>query len=211
MSLNIKILFFLFFYGATTVLGQEKVESTEETFNDDPETVFFNLELFNSIGIGDHSLARDYNIGIGFGFDFNWFVLKEVTIGTHFSVFQNAVKNNANTGNIQNTTVYLFGLDVGYYYEIDQDWNLHATAGIGSIMNTHRAPEDKFAESGTSYWVQLQVAHRFNKTLAIYFKLQPRWDKHNIEVPEHLKNYFNNKIFLIPGVGIRINLQNPGG
>lgn len=191
--------------------SQEKAGSTEKALPDDPETVFFNLELFNSIGIGDHVLARDYNIGIGFGFDFNWFVLQEFTIGTHFSVFQNGVKNPENTGNIRNTNVYLFGLDLGYYYAFDQHWNLHATAGIGSINYTHRAPEDKFTESGTSYWVQVQVAHRFNKTLAVYFKLQPRWDKFNIEVPEHLNNYFNNNIFLNPGLGLRINLQNPGG
>src|SRR5690606_26356057 len=211
MSLNIKILFFIFFCGIITVWSQEKAGGTEEALYDDPETVFFNLELFNSIGIGDHVLARNYNIGIGFGFDFNWVVLQEFTLGTHFSVFQSGVKNPENTGNIQNTNVYLFGLDLGYYYAFDQHWNLHATAGIGSINYTHRAPEDKFTESGTSYWVQVQVAHRFNKTLAVYFKLQPRWDKLNIEVPEQLNNYFNNNLFLNPGLGLRINLQNPGG
>ncbi len=211
MSLNIKVLIFLLFCSVNVVRAQEKAENTKKEFNDDPETVFFNFELFNSIGVGNHSLARDYNPGIGFGFDFNWFVLQEVTIGTHFSVFGNSVKNPENTGNIQNTNVYLFGVDAGYYYELDQHWNIHATVGIGRINYMHRAPEDNFTESGTSYWLQFQVAHRFNKTIAIYFKIQPRWDNLNIIAPEPLNNYFNSLIFLNPGLGFRINFHNPGG
>lgn len=211
MSLSIKIWIFLVLCSLNIVRAQEKAESTKEDFNDDPETVFFNVELFNSVGVGNHILANDYKPGIGFGFDFNWFVLQEVTIGAHFSVFNTGVKNFENTGNIDNTSVSLYGVAAGYYYELTQHWNIHATAGIGKNIYTHRAPEDEFTELGTSYWLQVQVAHRFNKTIAIYFKLQPRWDKLNIKAPVHLNNYFNNLIYVNPGVGLRINLHNPGG
>lgn len=211
MSLNIKILIFCLFCGLNLARAQEDAESTEAVFNDDPETVFFNFELLSSLGVGNHSFARDYHPGIGYGIDFNWFVLPKITIGAHYSAFESKVKNPENTGNIQNTSVYLFGVNAGYYYELDQHWNIHATAGIGTIHYWHQTPEDNFTEVGNSYWLQFQVAYRFNKTLAVYFKIQPRWDNLNIQAPEHLNNYFNNLIFLNPGVGFRINFHNPGG
>lgn len=211
MSLNIKILIFLLFCGVSIVRAQEKVESTEEDFNADPETVFFNFELFRPLVIGNSSLARDYNTTLGFAFDFNWFVLQELTIGTYFSVFGSNGVNHARIGNIQTTTGYLFGVDAGYYYEFDRHWNIHATVGIGKINYRNSAPEDKFSELGNSYWLQVHVAHRFNKTIALYFKMAPRIDKLEIKAPESMDNFFNNHLFLNPGFGLRINLHNPGG
>lgn len=190
---------------------REEQEIFEEEVKADPETVFFNLELFRPVAIGNYSLAKDYNMGVGVALDFNWFVLPELTLGTHASVTGGSVKNTRRIGNIQSTTIYLFGVDIGYYHAFDEEWNIHASTGLGVIDYRHSAPEDKFSEPGNAYWVQLQVGYRINRTIAFYFKLQPRYDKLKITAPPSIERYINNQIMINAGLGFRINLQNPGG
>lgn len=210
MSLNIK-LFFLVLLSSITICNAQDTSVENDDFNDDPETVFFNFEIFRPVGMGDSFLARDYNTGAGFAFDFNWFFVPNFTVGTHFNIFRGSVENQSAVGNIQSTTVAMFGLTAGYYYEVDQHWNVHATTGFGTLNYRNTAPEDKFSEQGTSYWVQVQVAYRFNKTVAVYFKMEPRLDKLKIVAPPGLDQYFNRHFMLNPGFGLRINFHNPGG
>jgi hypothetical protein len=210
MPLNTK-LFFLLLFSAITICNAQETIVENDDFNDDPETVFFNFEIFRPVGIGDSFLARDYNIGAGFAFDFNWFFVPNFTVGTHFNIFRSSVENQSAVGNIQSTSVAMFGLTAGYYYEVDQHWNVHATAGFGTLNYRNTAPEDKFSEPGTSYWVQVQVAYRFNKTVAVYFKMEPRLDKLEIQAPPGLDQYFNRHFMLNPGLGLRLNFHNPGG
>lgn len=210
MSSNIKALLVILLLPLVSGWAQE-VENEEEGFTSDPETVFFNLEVFRPVGLGSSSFARDYSLTPGFAFDFNYFVLPEFTIGTHFSVFGSSVENPQRIGNISNTMIYLFGVDVGYYYQFDRHWNIHATTGIGSVQYTSEAPEDRFHEQGVAYWFQVQVGYRFNKTVGVYFKMNPRLDKLRIQTPQHLDDYFNRHLYINPGFGLRLNLQNPGG
>lgn len=214
MSLNTKIFLFLLVANFSFLQGQEiageQVENEEEV-KADPETVFFNLELFRPVAIGNYALARDYFMGLGVALDFNWFVLQEFTLGTHASITGGYVKDPTRIGNIESTTIYLVGLDIGYYHAFDDVWNIHATAGLGVIDYRHRAPEDKFSEPGNSYWTQVQVGYRVNRTVAFYFKLQPRYDKLNIAAPPSVDRYINNQVMINTGIGFKINLQNPGG
>ena len=183
----------------------------EQEIKSDPETVFFNFEVFRPIPFGDNSLAMDYSMGPGVAFDFNWFATPELTFGTHASITGGSVDDISRIGNIEKTTIYLFGLDVGYYHAFDEEWNVHATAGLGALDYHHSAPEDKFSESGTSYWVQVQVGYRINRTIAVYFKMQPRYDRLNIAAPASIERYINNQLMINSGIGFRVNLQNPGG
>lgn len=211
MYLNFKPLIIILILSFVTICNGQEVAGNGDDFNDDPETVFFNFEIFRPVAIGNSFLARDYNIGAGFAFNFNWFVTQEFTIGAHFDVFGSNVENKLAVGNILSTKTYMLGVTAGYYYQLDTYWNIHATVGIGSVNYRNQAPEDKFSEPGTAYWSQVQVGYRFNKTVAVYFKMGPRWDRLSIKAPPGLDNYFNHHTMLNPGFGLRINLHNPGG
>lgn len=211
MSSNTNLILIVFILCSVTLCNAQEATVEDDDFNDDPETVFFNFELFRPVAIGNSFLAKDFNPGGGFAFDFNWFVLPQFTIGTHTNVFRSSVKNPAAVGNIQRTSVAMFGLTAGYYYEVDRHWNIHATAGFGTLNYRNTAPEDKFSEPGNTYWAQVQVAYRFNKTVAVYFKMEPRVDKLEIETPPGLEQYFNRQYMLNPGFGLRLNFHNPGG
>lgn len=206
--MNTRITFVIFLLAVFTCCGQEVADAD---FNDDPETVFFNLEVFRPVGVGDSFLARDYNLGAGFAFDFNWFIIPNFTIGTQLNIFRGNVVNQSSIGNISSSSIRMAGFTTGYYYEIDRHWNIYASAGIGALKYRNRAPEDKFSERGTSYWSQVQVGYRFNKTAAVYFKMSPRYDRLRIESPAGMQGYFNRHFMLIPGFGVRLNLHNPGG
>ncbi|QCY69569.1 hypothetical protein FHG64_09275 [Antarcticibacterium flavum] len=143
IALNIKLLFLLLFCGITFCNAQE-IPGGNDDFNDDPETVFFNLEIFRPVGIGNSFLAKDYNDGAGLAFDFNWFFLPQFTLGTHINIFGSSVKNQSAVGNIQKTSVSIFGLTAGYYHEMDRHWNLHATAGFGALNYRNTAPRISF-------------------------------------------------------------------
>lgn len=99
----------------------------------------------------------------------------------------------------------------GYYHEFDPAWNIHVTAGIGRAEYVNKAYNGHFSETGPSYWFQIHVGHRFNKTVAIYFKAGPRHDKLNIDAPQSIDKFINNQLLLNMGMGLRINLHNPGG
>ena len=216
MSLKFKSFFLILFVvsnfcyiHAQEVPSQD--ESIEDEFEVNPETVFFNLEIFRPVAIGNYALAKDYTMSPGVAFDFNWFALPELTLGTHISITGGTVNDPSRIGNISNTTIYLLGIDIGYYYAFDKEWNIHASAGYGILDYRHSAPQDKFSEQGNSFWLQVQLGYRINRTIAVYFKLQPRYDKLNIAAPSSIDRYINNQIIINPGLGFRINLQNPGG
>lgn len=213
MFLNIRLFILLLLVNLSLVHGQEvvgdQVPGVEKTA--DPETVFFNIEIFRPVAIGNYSWSKAYHTGGGIALDFNWFALPEFTVGTHASISGGSVKDPSRIGNIQRTTIYLLGLDMGYYHAFDQAWNIHASAGVGGLRDRHTAAEDKFTEAGYAYWVQVQVGYRINRTIGCYFKLQPRYDKLGITAPPSIERYINNRIMINTGIGFRINLQNPGG
>ncbi|MDT0675328.1 hypothetical protein [Autumnicola musiva] len=209
MSLNIKLTITGIFIYAFC-FAQNDTLPANQYIAEDPETVFFHAEFFRPVSIND-SFWGEYNTYGGFALDFNWFVIPELTLGTHYSVFGGRVENRENTGNISGTTTNLLGINVGYYHAFNRELSLHTTAGLGVVYYTNRAPEDKFTEEGDATWLQSELAFRFDRTMAVYVKAATRWDRMDIKAPRELEDYFNKHSLLILGFGLRIHFQNPGG
>lgn len=209
MNLNIRLFILLFlFTGIISAQDEEEVDDTR--FTDDPETVFFNVELYYPVNLGN-SVYTDYDFDPGYAIDFNWFFKPEFTLGARLAVHRGYPNNVSETGNIDRGTFHLIGIDFGYYKAFSRKWNFSSRVGIGLNSAVYVAPEDKFSEDGGKVWVNAEIAHRLDKTIAFFFKTGLDHDFWNIETSEAKDSYFNHHFLLNAGIGIRINLQNPGG
>lgn len=208
MISNTRLLFLLLLISGFTNAQDENIP--ENQYSDDPETVFFNLEFYCPMAIGN-SAYSEYSFDPGYALDFNWFVMPEFTLGARLSVHRGFPEDRSKTGNINRSTFHLLGLDAGYYQALTREWNIHYKAGIGLITNVYQAPEDKFSEDGGKLWISSEVTKRLNRTLGIFLRTGFDFDFNNIETSANKKSYFNNNFLFNLGAGIRINLQNPGG
>ncbi|WP_156101221.1 hypothetical protein [Salegentibacter sp. Hel_I_6] len=177
----------------------------------DPETVFFVGEFFRGYSV-NNSIWENYS-QLGFGLDFNWFVLPYLTIGGQYSVGKANLKEGqiSNTGPVNRITTHYLGLHLGYYHAFNREWNLHSQAGFGEVHNVNHAPDSRFTEDGNSLMLQSALGYRFDKTATIFLKATLRWDRMDIEAPPALDDYFNKHSLLLIGFGVRLHLQNPNG
>lgn len=150
---------------------------------------------------------------LGFGLDFNWFVLPFLTIGGQYNLTAGNLKEDqiSNTGSVNKITTHYLGLHLGYYHAFNREWSLHSLAGFGEVHNVNRAPDSRFTEDGNSLMLRSELGYRFDKTAAIFIKATLRWDKMEIETPQVLDDYFNKHSLLLVGFGVRLHLQNPDG
>ena len=208
MNLNIRpILIFLFFTG---FLSAQEEEPPANQYSEDPETVFFNIELYYPLNIGN-SVYSNYDFDPGYAMDFNWFFKPEFTLGARLAVHRAYPEDISETGNIERGTFHLLGVDFGYYKAFNQKWNLHTKAGVGLTSAVYVAPEDKFSEDGAKAWLSAEIANRIDRTFAIFLKTGIDYDFSNIETSTAKNSYFNHHFLLNVGIGIRFNFQNPGG
>lgn len=177
----------------------------------DPETVFFVGEFFRGYSVNNSSW-ENYS-QLGFGVDFNWFVLPFLTIGGQYSLMGGNLKREdiSNTGAVKGVTTHYIGLHLGYYHAFNKEWNLHSLAGFGTVHNGNRAPDSRFTEDGNSLMLQSAIGYRFDRTATIFLKATLRWDRMDIETPQVLNDYFNKHSLLLIGFGVRLHLQNPNG
>ena len=208
MILNIR--FLVFFLCVSGFLYSQEEELPENQYSEDPETVFFNAELYYPVNLGN-SVYSNYDFDPGYAIDFNWFFQPELTLGARFAVHRGFPNDISETGNIERGTFHLIGIDFGYYKTFSRKWNLHTRAGIGIITGVYVAPEDKFSEDGGKVWVSSEIAYRLDKTIAFFFKTGLDHDFWNIDTSDAKDSYFNHHFLFNAGIGIRIHLQNPGG
>ena len=177
----------------------------------DPETVFFVGEFFRGYSVNNSSW-ENYS-QLGFGLDFNWFVLPFLTIGGEYSLMGGNLKGEDinNTGAVKGITSHYLGLHLGYYHAFNKEWNLHTLAGFGEVNNVNRAPDSRFTENGNSLMLRSELGYRFDKTGAIFIKATLRWDRMDIDTPPTLHDYINKHSLLLLGFGVRLHLQNPNG
>lgn len=210
-----KILVILLFV-PTMCIGQE--EQAVDTFDmnnydqNDPETVFFNFGLFKPFALGNNSFNEAYRNGnVGLEFDFNWMVVSGFTLGAKIDVFKADVQDQTTIGAINDTRVTNYSFHLGYYKAFSREWNLHSTIGVGHVGHRNTSNDDIFREYGWNLYLQEEVNYRFNQYFGLYAKLQFRTDFMDIETVPEQDNYLNNQLSIVPGVGVRINLNNPGG
>ncbi|WP_282016924.1 hypothetical protein [Salegentibacter mishustinae] len=177
----------------------------------DPETVFFVGEFFRGYSVNNSSW-ENYS-QLGFGLDFNWFVLPFLTLGGQYNLTTSNLKEGriSNTGPVNKITTHYLGVHVGYYHAFNKEWNLHSTAGFGNVQNVNKAPDSHFTEDGNSLILQSALGYRYDRTAAIFLKATVRRDVMDIETPPALDSYFNKHTLLMIGFGVRIHLQNPNG
>jgi hypothetical protein len=175
----------------------------------DPETEFFVGEFFRGYSVNNSSW-ENYS-QLGFGLDFNWFVLPFLSIGGQYSMMGANLNESqiSNTGPVNKITTHYLGLHLGYYHALNREWNLHSLAGFGEVHNVNRAPDSRFTEDGNSLMLQSALGYRFDKTASIFLKATLRWDRMEIETPQVLNDYFNKHSLLLIGFGVRLHLQNP--
>lgn len=177
----------------------------------DPETVFFVGEFFRGYNVNNSSW-ENYS-QLGFGLDFNWFVLPFLTVGGQYNVTAANLQEGqiSNTGTVNKITTHYLGVHLGYYHAFNKEWNLHSLAGFGKVNNVNRTPDSRFTEEGNSLILQSSLGYRFDKTAAIFLKATLRRDVMDIETPQVLNDYFNKHSLLMIGFGVRLHLQNPNG
>jgi len=189
--------------------AQEQVQFSNQ-YSEDPETVFFNVELYYPVSLGS-SVYSNFKFDPGYALDFNWFFKPEFTLGARFAIHRGYPKDISKTGNISRGTFHLIGTDFGYYIPLNKEWNLHYKSGIGLITNVYTTAEDKFSEGGGKAWLSAEITRRLDKTFGIFLKTGVDYDFTNIETSADKNSYFNHNFLLTIGVGIRFNFQNPGG
>ena len=208
MILNTKLfLVAMLFTGFITAQEQDMLPNQ---YSEDPETVFFNFELFYPVSLGN-SAYSNYNFDPGYAVDFNWFIKPEFTLGARFAVHRGYPREISETGNLSRGTFHLIGADIGYYVPLNKEWNLHYKAGLGVITNVYTAAEDNFSEDGGKAWLSAEIAKRLDKTFGLFLKAGLDYDFTNIETSAAKNTYFNRNFLFTIGAGIRINFQNPGG
>lgn len=208
MILNTKLL--LAFCLIVFTLEAQENEQLSSAFSEDPETVFFNTEIYYPVGTGN-SVYSEFSFDPGYALDFNWLFKPQFTLGARFAVHRGYPEDISETGNIQRGTFHLLGADFGYYMPLDRYWNLHYKSGIGLISNVYVSPEDKFSEDGGKIWISAEIARRFDKTFGLFLKTGIDYDFTNIETSAARDSYFNTNFLFTVGIGARFNFQNPGG
>lgn len=208
MILNTKLSLLIFLFTGF-IYAQDKDQFPNQ-YSEDPETVFFNLEIYHPSSLGS-SVYSNYNFDPGYSLDFNWFFKPEFTLGARFAVHRGYPEDISETGNISRGTFHLIGADFGYYMPLNKDWNVHYKSGIGLITNVYIAAEDKFSEDGAKAWLSAEIARRFDKTFGIFLKTGIDYDFTNIETSTAKDSYFNHNFLFTIGIGVRFNFQNPGG
>lgn len=206
--MNIRLLFLILIF--TGFINAQDKELPPNQYSKDPETVFFNFEIFQPVGLGSSVYSR-YNFDPGYALDFNWFFKPEFTLGARFAVHRGYPEDISKTGNLERGTFHLLGADFGYYMPLNRDWNLHYKTGIGLITNVYTAAEDKFSEDGGKAWLSAEIERRLNKTFGLFLKTGIDYDFSNIETSASRNSYFNRNFIFSLGAGVRFNFQNPGG
>ena len=213
MKSSTKILFSIFLLLSQISIGQEEAIPHIQNYDqNDPETVFFSIGTYSAFGLGNNSFSKAYEIGgPGVEIDFNWLAYKGFTIGAKIDAFYADAENPVLIGAIRGTRVTNYSLHAGYYKAFTRELNLHATFGLGEVVYTSKSMDDKFRENGWNIYLQTEANYRFNQTFGVFAKLQLRNDFLDIQAPPGKEDFFNNQLFLVPGIGIRLNLHNPNG
>lgn len=211
MILNTKFLaFFLLF--SVGMFAQENDSIPVYQFSkEDPETVFFDLEIFYPVALGNNLYKDAYSLDPGFAFNVNWFIKPKITVGARFAQFTGHVEDKSLTGNIGRTNFQMIGITAGYFLPFNREWSLQSKIGIAASNYRHTAPEDKFEDGGGQTWLAAVFAYRFDKSLAIFAKASIDYHFNHIEIVADKDDYFNSSIFTQIGIGLRWHLQNPGG
>ena len=212
MSLAIKLFLITIFFPLLLTAQDTIPEPHKNQYvATDPETVFFVGEFFRGYSVNNSSW-ENYS-QLGFGLDFNWFVLPFLTIGGEYNFMSGNLKeeNISNTGRINRIKSHYLGLHLGYYYAFNKEWNLHTLAGFGEVNNVNHAPDSRFTEKGNSLMLRSELGYRFDKTAAIFIKATLRWDRMKIDTLPVLDDYFNKHSLLLLSFGVRLHLQNPDG
>ncbi|WBL22423.1 hypothetical protein [Zunongwangia sp. HRR-M8] len=179
---------------------------------EDPETIFFDLSTFYPLGISNSSFNNDYQLDQGIQFGVHIFIVPEFTAGLYGKWHGSEVTNIEKIGNINETRFNEYGLELGYYYAIDQKVNVHLTGGVAGVYlrNLVNFSPNSFGENGISYKLGVALGYRFNQTLAVFAKVSPYYLNMDIQ-NEAYDNYLNDHILMDFGVGLRIHLHNPNG
>lgn len=209
MNLNIRIVICCCFF--INLLAAQEEAKIPGQYSENPESVYFNVEIFYPVGLGNSPYAQAYNFDPGYALDFSWFVKPQFTLGARYSFFRGYVENKSRLGNISTTKFHLLGVDGGYYQALNKDWNLHYKLGLGVVIHRNRAPEDKFTDDGGKTWASIEIARRVNRTLGFFIKTGLDYEFLHINSSEEVKSYLNSNFILNLGLGLRFNFQNPGG
>lgn len=213
MRLNFKLGLFCLFVPLIIFSQEEESDFAPKNYvQEDPETVFFNIGLFKPLAFGDNSFNKSYKTAdTGLEIDFNWLAFSDFTVGLKLDIFYANVDDITKIGAINGTRVTNYAIHAGYYKAMNRKWNWHANLGIGSVGYRSRSNDDVFREYGWNLYLQNEINYRFNQYLGVYGKLQLRSDFLDIHSAKPKKDYLNNQLFLVPGIGIRINFHNPDG
>ncbi len=179
----------------------------------DPEVGYFNFEVAKHFSYGNTALTHAYKLDREVSFGFTWFMFPSVTLGAFYNLSTAEVTNKSLVGNIESTGMYRGGIELGYYYAFNREWNLNVKAAIGGVTYRNVLPEaeSKFRESGASYSLKVEGSYRFNQTMAIYATVGTHLDRLHIKSIPERKKFFNNLNLMYVGFGIRVHLHNPGG
>lgn len=211
MILNTRILIvFLLFSVEIFAQKNDSIPAYQYSPND-PETVFFDLEGFYPIALGNTVYRDAYNFDAGFAINFNWFFKPNFTLGARLSQVTGHPEDKSLTGNIKYTNFQLLGLTFGYFHPFDRDWSLQSKIGIGTTNYRNRSPEDRFEDKGGQLWLAEEVSYRLGKSFAVFATTGLEYHFNHIDIVPAKKDYFNTAFFANLGIGLRWHLQNPGG
>ncbi len=191
----------------------EKIERKEAL-------TFTQVGLLFPTGLGNNFAAKgmDFSTGVDaqFNFYYDWL---DLFLGVRFQNFSGAVTDTGKLGNYEKTRVNLYGLVVGYSFQLrNSKLSFDPRFTLGRTVYRNKANFnsennfdtlyiiESFRDTATTLMLSGTTNYKIINNLAVYFQPELRWDNMGISTPEELSSFFNKAIFLNISVGVTLFL-----
>jgi len=189
--------------------SQGSVESDELSKNRE-RSVAFGFNLYKPVPTGENFFADSASGTIGFDFNFQVFVYKQIFIGLSLgdSYFDN--EDISFSGNYSKVTLSSQELFIGYEYLFNKDFRIGASItliGDSRYRNNQSTTNNVYQiDKATLRKYQIYFGYDVDRTVTFYLNYAYRNDKTKIQTAPEISADFDRIDFHNIGVGIKLYL-----
>lgn len=176
-------------------VAQKKLFQFDETFS---------MYIVSPQQIGNHTLAKDYNNGVGFGSRLTLFSVKNFNLGGGGEIVVYQVTNRSNAGNFSKGTYKNAFVLVNYPIQVAPNFTLTPSSAVGLLQFTQRQRGTRHShQEGINYRLGVSADYEVGKELDFFIGLDFIYTKFRLKANPEIIDYFGHSNNLQLSLGLR--------
>lgn len=192
---------------ALQITAQES--DKKETIIDEYTSI--SLGLFLPMAIGDNFASKGMNFPYGFDINFDYHFRFKLFVGVRYQYLRGNPNDVSLVGNFDRTNVNLYGINLGYTFNINKKWNVQPVLTYGTTVYNNKKDFSgdgrgriKFSDNAASYIISANLNYKLNTKVFVFFKPDYRIDSTAIKTADERQEFFDNAQFINFQIGLRM-------